>query len=98
MIKEINEGTEGPKEYPDAIVQLVQCFQRAATSEQKQARLITDDLLYMDYAEVMAKSIHIKDEDDDSGGDEEEGAAKEVLRYIMTSCPCYVSLMRISCP
>lgn len=73
---EVMEETK--KQKPDPIVQLVQCFQRAATSEQKQARKITEDGLYMDFAEVMAKSIHISEEDDDAGGGDEEPATREV--------------------
>uniref|UniRef100_A0A7E4VXK5 EF-hand domain-containing protein n=1 Tax=Panagrellus redivivus TaxID=6233 RepID=A0A7E4VXK5_PANRE len=55
---------------PDPLKQLIQCFQRAATSEESQAMSIADDKLYVDYADVMAKSVHIEDDDDDGGGDE----------------------------
>uniref|UniRef100_A0A915KCR1 Uncharacterized protein n=1 Tax=Romanomermis culicivorax TaxID=13658 RepID=A0A915KCR1_ROMCU len=58
---------DAPKK-PDPITQLIQCFQRAATSEQKQARRLVDDQLYRDFADVMSKSIHISEEDDDDGG------------------------------
>lgn len=64
---------------PDAIAQLIQCFQRAATCE-RTTMGITEDLLYMDYAEVMAKSIHVGEEDDDAGDDEEQ-PTQEVCRY-----------------
>jgi hypothetical protein len=44
---------------PDPLLQLIQCFQRAATSEQKQAVAITDDTLYIAYASVLARSVHV---------------------------------------
>ena len=47
---------------PDALTQLVECFQRAATSEQQQALSISDDILYMHYADVLAQSIHVPDD------------------------------------
>ncbi len=58
---ETEEASEEAKE-PDAILQLVQCFQRAATSEEKQAVQIYDDKLYIAYADVMARSIHVEEE------------------------------------
>lgn len=55
---------------PDALKQLIQCFQRAATSEESQAISITNDRLFVDYAEVMASSVHI--EEDDASEDEDK--------------------------
>ncbi|VDP16147.1 unnamed protein product [Soboliphyme baturini] len=63
---------------PDPIVQLVHCFQRAATAERKQLVSINSDQLYKDYAVVMASSIHIKEEDDNEAADEEEAVSMEV--------------------
>uniref|UniRef100_A0A914WVK7 EF-hand domain-containing protein n=1 Tax=Plectus sambesii TaxID=2011161 RepID=A0A914WVK7_9BILA len=57
------------EEKPDPLMQLIRCFQRAATSEQSQAASIAEDELYVNFADVMSKSIHISEEDD--GGDEE---------------------------
>ncbi len=68
-------GEDEPKEEankPDPVLQLVQCFQRAATSEQHQAVAIADDILYISYADVMAKSIHVEEEGGDEGGGDEE--------------------------
>ncbi|OUC45111.1 hypothetical protein D917_02013, partial [Trichinella nativa] len=48
---------------PDPLSQLVQCFQRAATSERKQLVPIVDDNLYIKYVRVMASSIHINDDE-----------------------------------
>lgn len=67
----------------DALSQLIQCFQRSATSEESQAISIADDQLYVNYANVMARSIHI-DDDDDAGGDEGEvdQAQKEEIAQV----------------
>lgn len=84
IVKEDGEVFEEAKKLkPDPITQLVQCFQRAATSEQKQVRRITEDKLFMDFSEVMAKSIHISEEDDDGGGDEEP-TSREVYMHLHT--------------
>lgn len=66
---------------PDALRQLILCFQRAATSEEShQALSIAGDQLYIHYADVMAKSIHIEDDDDaDGGGGEMDQAEKEEI-------------------
>ncbi|CAJ0581879.1 unnamed protein product, partial [Mesorhabditis spiculigera] len=63
--------TEESKEdsKPDPLKQLIRCFQRAATSEESQAKSIAEDALYVRFADVMAKSVHI--EDDEGEGDEE---------------------------
>ncbi|VDM70311.1 unnamed protein product, partial [Strongylus vulgaris] len=58
-------------ECPDPLKQLIRCFQRAATSEESQAQTIHDDNLYIRFADVMAQSIHIEEEDDDDGDDVE---------------------------
>lgn len=50
--------------------QLIQCFQRAATSEQSQTISIASDSLFVNFAQVMSKSVHIEDEDE--GDDEGE--------------------------
>lgn len=47
---------------PDPLLQLIQCFQRAATSEQKQAVPITEDKLYIAYASVLAQSVRVEEE------------------------------------
>ncbi|VDO61854.1 unnamed protein product [Heligmosomoides polygyrus] len=62
---------------PDALKQLIRCFQRAATSEESQAAPIHDDSLYIRFAEVMSQSIHIEEEDGDDGEDEIDQAQKE---------------------
>jgi hypothetical protein len=56
---------------PDPLRQLIQCFQRAATSEESQAQPIHDDALYIRFADVMAQSIHIEEEDGDDGDEGE---------------------------
>lgn len=67
----------------DALNQLIQCFQRAATSEESQAISIANDDLYINYAEVMAKSIHINDDGDDGGDDEIDQAEKEEISQVL---------------
>jgi hypothetical protein len=57
---------------PDALKQLIQCFQRAATSEESQAISITNDRLFVDYADVMAQSVHLEDDDNGDDGDEKD--------------------------
>lgn len=51
--EESEEAEEQKK--PDALIQLIQCFQRAATSEQKSKIALTDDKLYIEFSDVMAK-------------------------------------------
>lgn len=60
---------------PDPLRQLIQCFQRAATSEQSQTISITNDSLFVNFAQVMSKSIHIEDED----GGEDEGELDQAV-------------------
>jgi len=67
------------------VAQLIDCFQRAASSEQHQARAITDDELFRRFADVMAKSIHISEDDDDQGGDDDEPAPLEVSKVFNVS-------------
>ncbi|KRX28175.1 Ryanodine receptor 44F [Trichinella nelsoni] len=55
---------------PDPLSQLVQCFQRAATSERKQLVPIVDDNLYIKYVRVMASSIHINDDEQNNAEDD----------------------------
>lgn len=55
---------------PDPLRQIIQCFQRAATSEQSQTISIANDSLFVNFAQVMSKSVHIEDEDE--GDDEGE--------------------------
>ncbi|KAK6754201.1 hypothetical protein RB195_013290 [Necator americanus] len=64
-------------ECPDPLKQLIQCFQRAATSEESQAQPIHDDTLYIRFADVMAQSIHIEEEDGDDGEDAEIDQAQK---------------------
>ncbi|CAO4380202.1 unnamed protein product [Caenorhabditis nigoni] len=74
-------SSEEPKEKetnPDPLKQLIRCFQRAATSEETAASAIHEDSLYIRFADVMAKSIHIEEEDGDDGEEGEiDQAAKE---------------------
>ncbi|GMR59737.1 hypothetical protein PMAYCL1PPCAC_29932, partial [Pristionchus mayeri] len=67
-----SEEAEEEKAPPDPLKQLISCFQRAATSEesQLQATSIAEDELYVRFADVMAQSVHIEEEDEDGGGDE----------------------------
>jgi hypothetical protein len=62
---------------PDALKQLIQCFQRAATSEESQAISITNDRLFVDYAEVMASSVHIEEDDEGEDDDKEVDQAEK---------------------
>uniref|UniRef100_A0A1I7YC96 EF-hand domain-containing protein n=1 Tax=Steinernema glaseri TaxID=37863 RepID=A0A1I7YC96_9BILA len=74
------EGREDKTTYtPDPLRQLIQCFQRAATSEESQARAISisDDSLYVNFAAVMSKSVHVEEEDDNGDEEELDQAAKE---------------------
>ncbi|RCN50673.1 EF hand [Ancylostoma caninum] len=64
-------------ECPDPLKQLIRCFQRAATSEESQAQPIHDDSLYIRFADVMAQSIHIEEEDGDDGDDVEIDQAQK---------------------
>ncbi len=62
---------------PDPLRQLIDTFNRAATSEQQQSTgsglQLTDDKLYMAYVDIMSKSCEIEeDEDDEEGGGGEE--------------------------
>uniref|UniRef100_A0A914NZ02 RyR/IP3R Homology associated domain-containing protein n=1 Tax=Panagrolaimus davidi TaxID=227884 RepID=A0A914NZ02_9BILA len=71
-VLKVEENGDDKSNRPDPLKQLIQCFQRAATSEESQAISIADDKLYIDYADVMAKSVHIEDDDDEGGGEEAE--------------------------
>ena len=71
-VLKVEENSDDKGSRPDPLRQLIQCFQRAATSEESQAISIANDKLYIDYADVMAKSVHIEDDDDDGGNDEGE--------------------------
>jgi hypothetical protein len=62
---------------PDALRQLIQCFQRAATSEESQAISITNDRLFVDYADVMAQSVHLEDDNDDGDDSNEVDQAEK---------------------
>ncbi|GMS80970.1 hypothetical protein PENTCL1PPCAC_3145, partial [Pristionchus entomophagus] len=64
-----SEEAEEEKAPPDPLKQLISCFQRAATSEESQATSIAEDELYVRFADVMAQSVHIEEEDEDGGGD-----------------------------
>ncbi|KAM3723537.1 Ryanodine receptor [Dirofilaria immitis] len=70
--EEVSSGEKDEKFQapPDPLKQLIQCFQRAATSEQSQAISIANDSLFVNFAQVMSKSVHIEDEDE---GGENEG-------------------------
>ncbi|CAI5451931.1 unnamed protein product [Caenorhabditis angaria] len=72
-----DEGKE-KETNPDPLKQLIRCFQRAATSEETAVIAIHEDSLYIRFADVMAKSIHIEEEDDGDGDEGEiDQAAKE---------------------
>lgn len=64
---------------PDALCQLILCFQRAATSEESQSMSIANDKLYINYANVMSKSIHIGEGDEDEANEEMDQAEKEEI-------------------
>lgn len=66
-----------PTSKPDALKQLIQCFQRAATSEESQGISIMEDRLFVDYAEVMAQSVHLEDDDEDGDDDKEVDQAEK---------------------
>uniref|UniRef100_A0A915B3X3 Ryanodine receptor n=2 Tax=Parascaris TaxID=6254 RepID=A0A915B3X3_PARUN len=76
-----DEGREEKEQArPDPLSQLIQCFQRAATSEQSQTSSIANDTLYVCFARVMAKSVHIEEEDDEGDDDGElDQAQKEEI-------------------
>ena len=67
--KKDEEEEEGK---PDQLTQLVTTFSRKATTEN--SGIESDDVLYMSYAEIMAKSCG---EEEEEGGDEEEGGGEE---------------------
>uniref|UniRef100_A0A158P902 Ryanodine receptor 44F n=1 Tax=Angiostrongylus cantonensis TaxID=6313 RepID=A0A158P902_ANGCA len=73
----VQEESRESDSHPDPLKQLIRCFQRAATSEQSLATPIHDDNLYIRFADVMSKSIHIEEEDGDDGDDEVDQAQKE---------------------
>ncbi|VDL83789.1 unnamed protein product [Nippostrongylus brasiliensis] len=77
--------------HPDPLKQLIRCFQRAATSEEGQAALIVDDNLYIRFADVMSKSIHIEEEDGDDGDDEIDQAGALADRGAAIMCLMYLS-------
>ncbi|MCP9259461.1 Ryanodine receptor 44F [Dirofilaria immitis] len=76
--EEVSSGEKDEKFQapPDPLKQLIQCFQRAATSEQSQAISIANDSLFVNFAQVMSKSVHIEDEDE---GGENEGELDQAV-------------------
>ncbi|EGT59247.1 hypothetical protein CAEBREN_31926, partial [Caenorhabditis brenneri] len=72
-----SEETKEKETNPDPLKQLIRCFQRAATSEETAASAIHEDSLYIRFADVMAKSIHIEEEEEDGDEGEIDQAAKE---------------------
>ncbi|KAK6101668.1 RIH domain family protein [Brugia pahangi] len=74
-----DEKDEKPQALPDPLKQLIQCFQRAATSEQSQTISIANDSLFVNFAQVMSKSIHIEDEDEGDDEGELDQAQKEEI-------------------
>uniref|UniRef100_A0A8R1HP75 Ryanodine receptor n=2 Tax=Caenorhabditis japonica TaxID=281687 RepID=A0A8R1HP75_CAEJA len=73
-----SEDNKDKETNPDPLKQLIRCFQRAATSEETAASAIHEDSLYIRFADVMAKSIHIEEEDGEDGDEGEiDQAAKE---------------------
>ncbi|EJD76290.1 ryanodine Receptor TM 4-6 family protein [Loa loa] len=73
---EKDEKSQAP---PDPLRQLIQCFQRAATSEQSQTISIANDSLFVNFAKVMSKSVHIEDEDEGDDEGELDQAQKEEI-------------------
>lgn len=80
-VTEEEEGEEVAKK-PDPLAQLIQCFQRAATSEHKTGIAITEDELFIEYEDVMAKSIHVEEEEEGGGDDEGEAKSPAVNFFI----------------
>ncbi|CAI4225083.1 unnamed protein product [Auanema sp. JU1783] len=72
-----SEESKEKDAHPDPLRQLIQCFQRAATSEESQAAPIHDDALYIRFAEVMSQSIHIEEEDGEDGDEGEIDQAQK---------------------
>ncbi|VDK79750.1 unnamed protein product [Litomosoides sigmodontis] len=72
-----DERDEKSQAQPDPLKQLIQCFQRAATSEQSQTISIANDSLFVNFAQVMSKSVHIGDEDEGDDEGELDQAQKE---------------------
>uniref|UniRef100_A0A0N5AR96 Ryanodine receptor n=1 Tax=Syphacia muris TaxID=451379 RepID=A0A0N5AR96_9BILA len=62
---------------PDPLSQLIQCFQCAATSEESEAALLANDALFINYARVMYKSVHVEEEDEGDDEGEIDQAEKE---------------------
>ncbi|KAL4003146.1 RIH domain family protein [Acanthocheilonema viteae] len=74
-----DEKDEKSQSSPDPLRQLIQCFQRAATSEQSQTVSISNDSLFVNFAQVMSKSVHIEDEDEGDDEGELDQAQKEEI-------------------
>ncbi|CAF3538671.1 unnamed protein product [Rotaria sordida] len=69
---------------PDPLRQLLQCLNRAATTAQVFS--ITEDIVYLSYADIMSKSCVISEDDDDNGTEEvksfqEQEMEKQKLLY-----------------
>ncbi|CAG9530378.1 unnamed protein product [Cercopithifilaria johnstoni] len=75
----LNDEKDEKSQSPDPLKQLIQCFQRAATSEQSQTISIANDSLFVNFAQVMSKSVHIEDEDDGDDEGELDQAQKEEI-------------------
>ena len=84
MKKEVEEE----EDKPDQLTQLVTTFSRKATTESTGSNA-GEDTLYMNYAEIMAKSCGEEEEeggDDEGGGDEggpDDPAASINVRYLL---------------
>ncbi|KAL3078921.1 hypothetical protein niasHS_014703 [Heterodera schachtii] len=81
---------EGPnaghqeKIVPDALRQLILCFQRAATSEESgQTNSTTEDKLFIRYADVMCRSVHIGQDGDEGGAMDDENEVDQAEKEEM---------------
>ncbi|TRY98674.1 hypothetical protein DNTS_033428 [Danionella cerebrum] len=72
-LEEEEEEEEEKETKPDPLHQLILHFSRTALTEKSKLDI---DYLYMAYADIMAKSCHIGEEDE--GGEEEEGGDEEM--------------------
>ncbi|XP_050977790.1 ryanodine receptor 1 isoform X7 [Labeo rohita] len=75
-MEEEEEEEEEKETKPDPLHQLILHFSRTALTEKSKLDI---DYLYMAYADIMAKSCHIGEEDE--GGEEEEEGGEEEMSF-----------------
>ncbi|KAI1903502.1 hypothetical protein AGOR_G00027850 [Albula goreensis] len=75
-LQEEEEEEEEKETKPDPLHQLILHFSRTALTEKSK---LDEDYLYMAYADIMAKSCHIGEEDE--GGEEEVEGGKEEMSF-----------------